>query len=337
MTWRSATRRTRTGFGRMPAVPFPRQIRLALLAIPLALALLLPAASAQGFVVGIADQNPAVFNDPYFLQLSPIRTRLITPYNSIFKDRDRLDAWLTTARDAGMEVMIAFNPPATMKCPNLNGAKGCKLATVASYRSAFKAFRKRYPWVRIFQPWNEVNNLTQPTAHRPDALVTYYKIVRQYCRGCTVLGADIQDLPNMVVYTKQLLNEFRRARVATPRLWGVHNYTDTNRFLSDRSSNMRKLVKLLPGKLWITETGGLYRFQPQNSRQTFRPDLQRQRRAMAAIFNQAQHYRSKIVRVYLYQWFASVANNRWDSGVLDAHGQPRPVFGVLQSHAGLFR
>jgi hypothetical protein len=317
-------------------VKLRRSLRCALIAIPLVLALLAPAPSGA-FVVGVADQSPAVFNDPYFKQVAPKRTRLITPYNSIFKDRERLDDWLTAAHDAGMEVVVAFNPPATMKCPNLNGARGCKLVSSASYRSAFRAFRARYPWVRIFQPWNEVNNLTQPTVHHPEALVTYYKIVRQNCRGCTVLGADIQDLPNMVDYTKQLLKEFRRAHVATPRLWGVHNYTDTNRFLADCTSNMRKLVRLLPGKLWITETGGLFRFQPQNSRQTFRPDLQRQRRAMAAIFAEANHYRSKIVRVYLYQWFASAAANRWDSGVLDAHGLPRPVFSVLQSHLSLFR
>jgi Glycosyl hydrolase catalytic core len=317
-------------------VKLRRTLPVTLIAILLALALVVPGSSGA-FVVGVADQSPAVFSDPFFQQLAPKRTRLITPYDSVFKDRKDLDAWMNAARAAGQEVVVAFNPPATMKCPNLNGATGCKLVSTASYRSAFRAFRARYPWVRIFQPWNEVNNLTQPTVHRPDALVTYYKIVRQYCRGCTVLGADIQDLPNMVTYTKQLLTDFRRAHVATPRLWGVHNYTDTNRFVPDASSNMRKLVKLLPGKIWITETGGLFRFQPQNSRQTFRPDLNRQARAMQAVFAEATRYQSKVQRVYLYQWFASSPTNRWDSGVLDAHGQPRPVYNVLMAHAALFR
>ena len=316
------------------SVRVPRSLRPALLA--LVLALLVPA-GAGAYVVGVADQSPAVFSDPFFQQLAPQRTRLITPYDSVFRERRDLDAWMSAARAAGQEVVVAFNPPATMKCPNLNGARGCKLVSRTRYRSAFRAFHARYPWVRIVQPWNEVNNLTQPTVHRPDALVTYYQIVRQVCRGCTVLGADIQDLPNMVLYTKQLLADFRRAHVATPRLWGVHNYTDTNRFVPDRASNMRKLVKLLPGRIWITETGGLFRFQPQNSRQTFRPDLQRQARAMQAVFAEAARYQSKIQRVYLYQWFASAASNRWDSGVLDAHGQPRPVFNVLMAHAGLFR
>jgi hypothetical protein len=310
------------------------KLRHALIAALLAL-LLAPAAS-DAYVVGIADQNPAVFNDPFFLQLAPVRTRYITPYNSIFKDRPTLDAWLSAAHDAGMEPVVAFNPPDGMKCPNLNGARGCQPVSSARYTAAFRAFRKAYPWVHVFQPWNEINNLTQPTVHHPEAVVAYYKVVKANCRGCTVLGADIQDLPNMVAYTKTLLQDFRRAHVATPRLWGLHNYTDTNRFVPDASSSMRKATKLLPGKIWLTETAGIYRFTPQNARQSFRPSLSRQKRAMQAIFTQANHYRSRIDRVYLYEWFAAGPTNRWDSGVLDALGLPRPVYTVLQQHRALF-
>ena len=108
----------------------------------------------------------------------------------------------------------------------------------------------------------------------------------------------------------------------TPKVWGLHNYTDTNRFVKDKNSSMRRAARILPGKIWLTETAGLFRFQPQNARQSFRPDLARQKRAMAAIFKQANLYRSKIARVYLYQWFASPPTNRWDSAVLDVHGAP---------------
>ena len=310
------------------------KLRHALIAAVVAL-LLAPAAS-DAYVVGIADQDPALFDDPFFLQLAPVRTRYITPYDSIFKDRATLDAWMTAAHDAGMEPVVAFNPPDTMKCPNLNGATGCKPVSSARYTAAFRAFRKAYPWVHIYQPWNEINNLTQPTVHHPEAVVAYYKIVKANCRGCTVLGGDIQDLPNMVSYTKTLLQDFRKAHVSTPRLWGLHNYTDTNRFVKDASSSMRKATKLLPGKIWLTETAGIYRFTPQNARQSFRPSLSRQKRAMQAIFTQADHYRSKIDRIYLYEWFAAAASNRWDSGVLDAHGLPRPVYTVLQQHRALF-
>jgi hypothetical protein len=310
---------------------------LPLLLLALVCAALLAPATSGAYVVGVADQDPALFTNKYFEQLAPARTRYITPYDSIFKDRRRLDAWMSAAHDAGMEVVVAFNPPASMRCPNIGRAKGCKPVGSASYKRAFVAFHRRYPWVRIYQPWNEVNNLTQPTAGSPDAVVTYYQIVRANCAGCTVLGADIQDLPNMASYSLAVLRAFRAHHVATPQLWGLHNYTDTNRFVTDRYSSMRRAVRVLPGKIWLTETAGLFRFQPQNARQSFRPDLARQKRAMQAIFKQANLYRRKIDRVYLYQWFASAPRNRWDSAVLDAHGRPRPVYDVLLQNTSLFR
>lgn len=294
-------------------------------------------ATSGAFVVGVADQNPALFSNTYFQQLAPVRTRYITPIDSVIKDRATVDAWMNAARAAGMEVVVAFNPPIGMLCPNVHGNRSCRLVHVSTYTRDFRAFRKRYPWVRIFQPWNEVNNLTQPTESSPSAVATYYKIVKANCPGCTVLGADIQDLPNMVSYSKAVLRAFRAQRVPTPRLWGLHNYTDTNRFVPDRSSSMRKEATILPGKIWLTEVAGLYRFQPQYSRQTFRPSVSRQKRAMQAIFSQANRYRSKVDRIYLYQWFASPPSNRWDSAILDAHGLPRPVYDVLLQHIGQFR
>ncbi len=316
----------------------PRRIRLLLLAaLACASAALLAPATSGAYVVGVADQSPTLFANPYFQQLAPKRTRYITPYDSIFKQRATVDAWMSAAHAAGLEVVVAFNLPASMRCPNIGRAKGCKPVSTASYRQAFLAFRKRYPWVRIYQPWNEDNSLTQPTAAYPATVVSYYKIVKANCPGCTVLGADIQDLPNMASYELQVLRAFRAAHVATPKVWGLHNYTDTNRFLPDKTSSMRRAARVFPGKIWLTETAGLYRFQPQNARQSFRPDLARQKRAMQAIFSQANHYRSKIDRVYLYQWFAPLASNRWDSAILDAHGLPRPVFNVLVQNRSLFR
>lgn len=316
---------------------FPRRTLLrSLLALACTLPLALPATSGA-YVVGVADQNPSLFANQFFEQLAPTRTRYITAIDSIFKQRETVDAWMDAADAAGMEVVVAFNPPLAMRCPNIGRAKGCRPVSAAFYRRAFRAFRARYPQVRIYQPWNEVNNLTQPTARFPDAVVTYYKIAKASCRGCTVLGADIQDLPNMASYSAAVLRAFRAQHVPTPRVWGLHNYTDTNRFVKDKNSSMRRAARILPGKIWLTETAGLFRFQPQNARQSFRPDLARQKRAMAAIFKQANLYRRKIDRVYLYQWFASPPTNRWDSAVLDAHGLPRPVFDVLLANRTKFR
>lgn len=329
---RTADRRRR--YSATPVIP--RRTLLSLLALVGGLLFAIPATSGA-YVVGVADQSPAVFANQFFEQLAPARTRYITAIDSVFKQRDTVDAWMDAADAAGMEVVVAFNPPQAMRCPNIGRAKGCRPVTAAYFRRAFRAFHARYPQVRIYQPWNEVNNLTQPTARFPAAVVTYYQIVKANCRGCIVLGADIQDLPNMASYSSTLLRTFRDRHMRVPRVWGLHNYTDTNRFVKDQNSSMRRAARILPGKIWLTETAGLFRFQPQNARQSFRPDLARQKRAMQAIFKQANHYRRKIDRVYLYQWFASAPTNRWDSGVLDAHGLPRPVFDVLLANRTKFR
>lgn len=305
-----------------------RRTLSAVLAGALLAAALIAPATSNALVVGVGDQSPALFTNQQYLDLGSKRTRLIIPYDAALKRDVKTYAndWINAAQAAGQEIVVAFNPPWGMQCPNLNGRKTCKAPTSAQFTKAFKAFRKAWPKVRVYQPWNEVNNLTQPTAHRPDLVVTYYNVVKKNCRGCTVIGADIQDLPNMVNYTRALLADFKKRKIATPRLWGLHNYTDVNRFVKDQNSSMRKFVKLVPGKIWLTETGGIYRFQPQNARQTFRPDLKRQARAIDALFTQARKYRSKIDRIYLYNWFAPDTGNRWDSAVIDASGQPRPAY-----------
>jgi hypothetical protein len=308
-----------------------RRLLPALLAGALLAAALIAPASSSALVVGIADQNAALFTNPEFQALHSKRTRIITPYDvALHKDeKAQLGTWMAAAKAAHQEVVVAFNPPTTMQCPNLNGKKGCRPVSTAQYTKAFKAFHKAWPQVKIIQPWNEVNNLTQPTVYHPEAVVSYYNVVRKNCKGCTVLGADLQDVPNMVSYTRTLLADFRRAHVPTPRVWGMHNYTDVNRFIKVQNSSLAKLAKLLPGKIWLTETGGIYRFQPQNGRQTFRPDLTRQARAIDTLFAQAGKYKSKVARIYIYEWFYAPANNRWDSGILDASGRPRPAYARL--------
>lgn len=295
--------------------------------------------SSRALVVGVGDQSPALFADDHFERLDPRRVRYITPYDSALRPRLRrdVDGWMGAARAAGKEIVVAFNPPVGMRCPNLRRAKGCRPVRVAAYRKAFKAFHRRYPYVRIVQPWNEVNSLTQPTFHHPEAVVSYYAVVRRHCRRCTVVGADIQDLPNARRYTRRLLKGFSQRGIRAPRVWGVHNYSDTNRFVSARRSVLGKLVRLLPGKIWLTETGGIYRFQPQNARQSFAPDAERQARAMENLFRTAQRYRRDVERIYIYHWFGASPTNRWDSGVLDPSGVPRPAHAVLERHANLFR
>ncbi len=75
---------------------------LPLLLVALIAAALAAPATSGAYVVGIADQNATFFDNTYLQQLAPTRTRYITPYDSIFKDRETVDTWMEAARDAGM-------------------------------------------------------------------------------------------------------------------------------------------------------------------------------------------------------------------------------------------
>jgi hypothetical protein len=304
--------------------------RLALLIAGLAAAAVLLAlgapAPASAQVVGIGDQNAETFSDPRFLALGVKRSRFFPPWDGIFKEPERLDGWLNAAREAGVEPYVAFNHSRGNVCPK----RPCTLPSVRAYTRAFKAFRKRYPWVRIISPWNEINSPTQPTGRNPRRAAEYYNVVRANCRGCKIVAADIQDLSPRTM--TRYVRTFRRYTRGTPRLWGLHNYTDTNRF---RTSGTQTMLKLVPGKVWLTETGGIYRRRGSGSQ--LAASERRQARATEHMFRIGRKYRSRIERIYIYQWKATNASDRFDAGLVDPNGEPRRAYDVVRKNRRLIR
>jgi hypothetical protein len=316
---------TGTDFGKTGS---RRRVVWALLPFVLGVALLVPA-SSNALVVGVGDEHPSALSTPLFQQLHVKRTRYLIPFDAIFTQRPALDAWMTAARSAQLEVMVAFQAPSWMRCPQ----RPCTPPHSGEYTRAFRAFRHAYPWVRIFSPWNEVNDIHQPTRLNPQAVVAYYRVVRRDCRGCTVLGGDLLDVWNEPSYAKRLLALYRHAGL-TPHRWGLHNYGDVNYFLPDRASSVRRMLSILPGKAWLTETGGIHHFTPPGrTRVWWGPDPARQARAADYLMREAIRWR--IDRVYWYQW-AAAAGDRWDSGLVDPDGTPRPALVVLANVYGRY-
>ena len=227
----------------------------------------------------------------------------------------------------GLEVVVALDPPAEMKCPEPQPRPGSS-PSQRHLPSRVPRLPQRYPRCGSSSPGTR-STTSRSRPPPPRSVVSYYKVVRQICPGCTVLGADIQDLPNMVDYTQGDCCGLSRAHVAHAATVGPHNYTDTNRFLTDRTAHAQA-VKLLPGKIWITEIGGLFRFQPQNARQPSGPICSARAGAMPAIFKPRRPLPSQISRVYLYQWFAS---EDVTAGTRRAR-RPRPATTGLQRAAG---
>ena len=274
-------------------------------------------------LVGVADQSPAMFSQPLFTQLQVKRSRIFPPWNVALQRghaRD-LDAWLNTARAARIEPLISFSQSVGSRCPR----KPCKLPTVREFTRAFRAFRKRWPSVRVVSPWNEANHRSQPTFKNPKRAAQYYNVVRKLCRGCKIVAADVIDERNM----ERWLSVFRRTAIR-PRLWGLHNYKDTNPRRGQQFGGTRRLVRAVRGQIWLTETGGLARFVLPSGGTLFPFSLSRQDRAVRRMFSLAKRYRSRIKRLYIYNWFGQTRSNRFDAGLVNTNGSARPAYNTVR-------
>ncbi|MEX2196934.1 MAG: glycosyl hydrolase [Thermoleophilaceae bacterium] len=276
-----------------------------------------PAAQAR-LAVGVGDQKPETFSDPRFRALGVQHTRYITPWNSIIEDPHGLERWISAARAAGLRPLIAFGHASGDRCPR----SPCRLPSIGQYRRAVDRFRKRYPWIRTFQPWNEANHQSQPTARNPKRAAQYYNAMRRLCRGCRIVAADVLDSSNMERWLRRFMRYAKR-----PRTWGLHNYADANRF---RRSGVERILDTVPGQVWLTETGGIVSFRTHDGRVVFRKSSRRAAKATRHLFRLAARHPRRIKRLYLYHW-AGDSSNRFDSGLIDSRGRPRPAFYVVRN------
>ncbi|MDT9121554.1 hypothetical protein RSW84_29320, partial [Escherichia coli] len=79
-------------------------------------------------------------------------------------------------------------------------------------------FRRDFPTVKTFAPWNEANHESQPTS--PKRAAQYYDVLRRECKGCKVLAADVLDSSDVTSW----LRSFIRYSHNRGRVWGLHNY-----------------------------------------------------------------------------------------------------------------
>jgi len=263
-------------------------------------------------VIGIGEQQTAMFSDPRFSALAVKHARLVVAYDvvDVKFERELTDAWLAGAKKAGVEPFITFGH---------SRVKPRKLPTVAEFRAAFGAFRKRYPQVRVYAPWNEINHASQPTHDAPRRAAEYYNVVAAQCEGCTVLAGDVLDQPGM----KRYVQRYRRHLDGSPKTWGLHNYGDANRF---RSGGVQELVDAVKGDIWLTETGGIVRFG-----KSFPQDEHRAARAVRSVLRLARRT-PRVQRVYLYNWTGSPRDDRFDAGLIASDGTARPAYDALRAY-----
>ena len=313
------------------------RLRLLVLSLVIVGLLAVPAVSQARYVVGFSEQQSSIFTDPLFTPLHVKYARLIVSYDVAKaggSERASVDQWLAAARAAGVRPLVSFNyrrgcfNPVTAKIPR---SSRCKAPSLSAYRSAFRAFKKRYPFVREYSPWNEANHFSQPVSRNPRRAAQYYNIVRSLCRGCRIVALDVLDQHTVrrskncpkgclsaVAYYRKWRHYAKR-----PSIFGLHNYSDTNRL---RSTGTRQFIRAVRHRVWLTETGGIVKLG-----RGFPYSQSRAARALRFMFKLARS-NSRIKRLYIYQWTGAPRGARFDAGIINPDGTPRPGYSVVKKY-----
>jgi hypothetical protein len=321
------------------------RVRLLPLVLSVAAALAVAAPANASLITGIAENQPQMFDSPLFAPLGVTHARLVVSYNVVAKHDDELAraaTYLAKAQQHGVEVLVQFEhargDAATLCKKKSNFSKPvCKAPSAASYQANLKAFLNAFPQVKLIGPWNEINHYSQGTSRNPKLAATYAKIAHKVCVGCTVVDGDLLDQADNVKAkhptfkaTAKYIKAYRKAYGKRLNICGLHNYSDTNRF---RTDGTKALIKLLGCKqYWLTETGGLYKFGSFWSKKTYNGCTSAaacQLKATKYLFTQAARNK-KIKRVYVYTWYGGVTP-RFDAGLV-AKGKARPAYAEVAKH-----
>jgi hypothetical protein len=298
-------------------------------------ALALPAAASadpwpqggffHGPALGMSEQDPAMFDSPDFKALGVRTARLVVGWDALETgwERAELDAWVHAADRDGVKVLLSLGH-------SRRRGREHVLPSRYEFRRQFLALRKRYPQVREYVAWNEANHRSQPTWRRPEKAAQYFDVMASACPRCTIVAADVLDWHGL----GEWLQRFTAAAEHRPRIWGLHNYVDANRF---QDASTRKMLRLVKGEVWFTETGGLVqRYQqrrPGVRARWVHHSVRRAARVTRYVFRLAD-LSPRVRRVYLYHWMPDPAGT-WDSALVDERGRPRPAYSVVRNWLGV--
>jgi hypothetical protein len=282
--------------------------------------------AAAHFLTGLGDEYSDMFANPLWQQLHTKIARYIAPYDAMVHADSlaRATAWIQAAEEQHAQILVAFYH--SEHTPMV-------LPSVAQYRHDVQKFLRRFPNVRQYQAWDEANRgtiahyLASPSA---GATAQYYQALHRLCTTCNVIGLDVLD-QSKISPTLEYISEFKReiARLHTtmPSIWGLHDYSDVNRYESWRT---REVSRALGGQIWLTETGGIVQFggiftNHNGSGLTRAASVLNYTFGLAAAFSQVK-------RLYLYNWTGGVGSSRFDAGLTDSRNRPRLGYVIVCRH-----
>jgi hypothetical protein len=199
---------------------------------------------------------------------------------------------------------------------------GNYIPTVHQYTDAIRAFLHRFPKVKQYTAWNEPDWVYRSLSRNPRLAAGYFNALHQQCHHCTVLAGDVY-LP--AAQLGPWLRAYRRWLRYRPSGWALHDYYDVR---SHNASQLRVMLNLTSGPIWLDETGGVLRRGHWQYRNQSAAAAARDERYL---FSLPRRFH-RVSRIYHYQW-QGVASVGWDSGLLAPNGSKRPAYFVLQRAA----
>jgi hypothetical protein len=280
--------------------------------------------------VGLGDQRAEMFAHPAFKALKLKKTRFFVRWDLMKRPANEIadaERFVSTARAAGVRVLMHVST-------NDLRAKKAKLISTTQYRRdvgrLVRHFRAR--GVREFGVWNEANHKTQPTYRSASRAAAYYRVMKQICKGCTIVGLDVIDQAGVERYIGRFFNALPRSYRSSKVLVGIHNYSDTNRYRSRGTSGIIRATRKYNrrAKFWLTETGGVVNFG-----RSFPCSTTRAKKATSYMFTLARQFDRYIDRLYAYNWTGADCNG-FDAGLTAGNGSLRPAYSVFKTKLGSF-
>jgi hypothetical protein len=308
-----------------------RRLRVLLGAAGALCCLVVPAIDAQAVravhpQVGIGDENLQMFADPHFLALGIKDVRFDVSWDVLskkYKDHYRLkvlEAWLASARADGMTPLITFDH-------SDRKGQSRKLPSVAQFSSAFRQFRKLYPWVKEFVTWDEANYYGEAIAQAPRRAAGYYLALRRDCPSCTIVAPDLLDVASarQAVPMARWAHEFVHDARRQPAYWALNNYVGANHL---STTSTRALLRAVTGNIWLIETGGIVTL-PHHGKVGFALTAKHAARVDNFLLTRVAGLSPRIQRIYFYEWRPVRRHAGWDSALLNYDGSPRPGYDVV--------
>jgi hypothetical protein len=311
--------RTRTHFGDRRRATQGRRCALLLSCLVFAGLAAAGSAAASAYRFGLSDYEPSTFSDPRVGELGVHLARDVVPWNVALNRRDlaNVTAWLNAVKHA-----YHITPFITFQHADNNG----RAPSPGQFLSAFLRFRKLFPWVKEFAPWDEATHVTQPTAHNPRLAAQYYNVLAAHCPGCEVTAPDILDSDGNTV---AWIDTFLKTAHPYPKIWPYNPYHSIS---VDSPALIESFLAATRGQVWFSEVGGVvwWRFK---GRLIYHGSAYSARVARN-IFTLTGLSR-RITRVYYYHWRSPGSPYRlskrvtWDAGLIDAYGRARPALAIV--------